>query len=153
MILLLGLLLGGCEKIHYQSVAPENEGMRYLLFPVRADGAPFRAILISGKELYSHAPIGYYKDGKLLEIDQNQLTLCPDYSMESKVSALNHEIREWGGDTDFRRVEFGMDKGFARLTIVFTSGRKMSYNYRIVDNLTVDRASYGGRQYRKTGGL
>ena len=135
------LFFAGYRKPNVRSIKAESERMRYLLFPNKEDGNPFRAVIVGGKELHFQNQITYYKGNDVYEIDKTELSLRPNDSMTDYINALNIEIEKWGEDTDYRRVEFRIDGEIAELTIIPKKGRRMNYKYRIIDNLTVDNTT------------
>ena len=144
LLLVLLFVLPGCRRIEYRTVQPENPQMKYLLFPVESyQNTLNRAILVSGEELYSGEKIAYYVGNNEVLCDKSNFSLWPDAQQDELVKLLNDELVKWGKETDYRRIEYSQKNNHILLTIIFKSGRKVSYRYKIATMHTVSSAEIG----------
>ena len=143
-IILLLFCLIGCSDVRYKTVPPESKQIKYLLFPNQAYRNTLnRAILVSGEELYSGEKIAYYVVNNEVLCDKSNFSLWPDAQQDELVKLLNDELVKWGKETDYRRIEYSQKNNHILLTIIFKSGRKVSYRYKIAKMHTVSSAEIG----------
>lgn len=134
----------GCGNVRYETVPPESKQMKYLLFPSKSSRSTLnRAILVSGEELYAGKKIAYYAGNNEVWCDKVNFTLLPDSQQDTLVQHLNDELVRWGKETDYRRIEYSREKDHILLTIVFKSGRKAYFRYKIAGTHTVSSAENG----------
>ena len=144
LLLVLLFVLPGCRRIEYRTVQPENPKMKYLLFPAESyKNTLNRAIIVSGEELYSGEKIAYYVGNNEVLCDKSNFSLLPDAQQDELVKLLNDELVKWGKETDYRRIEYSQKNNYILLTIIFKSGRKVSYRYKIAKMHTVSSAEIG----------
>ena len=144
LLLVLLFVLPGCRRVEYRTVQPENPKMKYLLFPAESyKNTLNRAILVSGEELYSGEKIAYYVGNNKVLCDKSNFSLWPDAQQDELVKLLNDELVKWGKETDYRRIEYSQKNNHILLTIIFKSGRKVSYRYKIATMHTVSSAEIG----------
>ena len=144
LLLVLLFVLPGCRRIEYRTVQPENPNMKYLLFPVESyQNTLNRAIIVSGEELYSGEKIACYVGNNEVLCDKSNFSLWPDAQQDELVKLLNDELVKWGKETDYRRIEYSQKNNHILLTIIFKSGRKVSYRYKIAKMHTVSSAEIG----------
>ena len=144
LLLVLLFVLPGCRRIEYRTVQPENPQMKYLLFPAESyKNTLNRAIIVSGEELYSGEKIAYYVGNNEVLCDKSIFSLWPDAQQDELVKLLNDELVKWGKETDYRHIEYSQKNNHILLTIIFKSGRKVSYRYKIAKMHTVSSAEIG----------
>ena len=137
-------VIPGCRRVEYRSVQPESPDMKYLLFPAESyQNTLNRAIIVSGKELYSKDKISYYVGDNEVWCDKSNFSLWPDAQQDELVKLLNDELVKWGKETDYRRIEYSQKNNHILLTIIFKSGRKVSCRYKIAKMHTVSSAEIG----------
>ena len=144
-LLLTGIfILTGCGEVRYEVAAPESREMKYLLFPVKSyrETLP-RAIIVSGQELHSGDKIAYWVGNTEVWTDKSNFTLLPDGQQIALVDRLNTEIIRWGKETDYRRIEYSQAQDHILLTVVFKTGRKTYFRYKIAGEHTVIDAECG----------
>ena len=147
------LILSGCGKVQYQTVPPESRKMKYLLFPVKSYRNTLnRAIIVDGEELYSKGKIAYWVGNVEVTTGKSNFTLRADASPDEPVERLNAEIIKWGKETDYRRIEYSKENDRVLLTVVFKTGRKTFFRYKITGDHTVTDAECGTAMISLAGG-
>ena len=148
LLLVLLFVLPGCRKVEYRTVLPENPQMKYLLFPVESyQNTLNRAIIVSGKELYSKDKISYYVGDNEVWCDKSNFSLIPGMRQTDQLDQLNVEIVKWAKNTDYRRIEFAKANDCLELVIVYKNGRKVCYRYKISGAHTVSTAELGTEKF------
>ena len=133
------LILSGCGEVQYRAVPSESREIKYLLFPVKSYRNTLnRAIIISGEELYSKDKISYWVENAEVTTEKSNFTLRADAPLLAElVEHINTEIIRWGKETDYRRIEYSKENDRVLLTVIFKTGRKTYFRYKITGNHTV----------------
>lgn len=143
------LILSGCGEVQYRAVPPESREMKYLLFPVKSYKDTLnRAIIVSGEELHSKGKIAYWAGNAEITTEKSNFTLRPDAPPAEPVARLNAEIVRWGKETDYRRIGYSKENDQILLTVVFKTGRRIFFRYRITGDHTVADAECGTAMMR-----
>ena len=143
-LLICLLVVSGCRRIEYRSVQPESPDMKYLLFPAESyQNTLKRAIIVSGKELYSKDKISYYVGDNEVWCDKSNFSLIPGTQQTDQLDQLNTEIVKWAKNTDYRRVEYAKADDFSELVIVYKNGRKVCFRYKVSGAHSVSAAELG----------
>ena len=130
--LLLCLVCCSCDSGRENSIPANHHKMTYLIFPQEGSTID-RAIIVSGKELFSGKPIEYYVGNDLHEIPYNKISLLPmsKNNYFSYVHNLNLEIKKWGSETDYEKVDFKLQDNNVVLVIYHKNGKRIIYKYKI----------------------
>ena len=144
LLLVCLFVIPGCRRVEYRSVQPESPDMKYLLFPAESyQNTLKRAIIVSGKELYSKGKISYYAGDNEVWCDKSNFSLIPGMRQTDQLDQLNAEIVKWSKNTDYRRVEYAKADDFSELVIVYKNGRKVCFRYKVSGAHSVSAAELG----------
>ena len=144
LLLVCMFVISGCRKVEYRSVKPESPDMKYLLFPAESyKNTLNRAIIISGKELYSKGEISYYVGDNEILVEKSNFTLVPSTQQIDQINQLNAEIVKWAKNTDYRRIEYAKVDNFLEFVIVYKNGRKVCFRYKVSGTHSVSAAELG----------
>ncbi|MBQ9771781.1 MAG: hypothetical protein IJW23_08145 [Lentisphaeria bacterium] len=144
LLIMILFILPGCRDVQYKVMMPESSQMKYLLFPAASYKNNLnRAIIVSGEELYFKEKIAYYVQDTEVLSDKENFTLYSDEQYINLINQLNIEIGKWGKNTDLRRIEYFKENDFMLLTLVFKSGRKSFFRYKVSDKHKVSSAESG----------
>ncbi len=134
----------GCRRVEYRSVQPESPDMKYLLFPAESyQNTLKRAIIVSGKELYSNGRISYYAGDNEVWCEKSNFSLIPGTQQTTQIDQLNVEIVKWAKNSDYRRIEYAKADDFSELVIVYKNGRKVCFRYKVSGAHSVSAAELG----------
>ena len=134
----------GCRRVEYRSVQPESPDMKYLLFPAESyQNTLKRAIIVSGKELYSKGKISYYAGDNEVWCEKSNFSLIPGTQQITQIDQLNVEIVKWAKNSDYRRIEYAKADDFSELVIVYKNGRKVCFRYKVSGAHSVSAAELG----------
>ena len=137
-------VIPGCRRVEYRSVQPESPDMKYLLFPAESyQNTLNRAIILSGKELYSKDKISYYVGDNEVWCDKSNFSLIPGTQQVDQIYQLNTEIGKWAKNTDYRRIEYTKGNDFLELVIMYKNGRKVCFRYKVSGAHSVSAAELG----------
>ena len=137
-------VIPGCRRVEYRSVQPESPDMKYLLFPAESyQNTLNRAIIVSGKELYSKDKISYYVGDNEVWCDKSNFSLIPGTQQVDQIYQLNTEIVKWAKNTDYRRIEYTKGNDFLELVIMYKNGRKVCFRYKVSGAHSVSAAELG----------
>ena len=138
------IFLSGCHDCSYKKIPFDSPRMTYLLFTKKDHSNIInRAIIISVDELFSkNNKIFYYNGNDKLFIEKSKLTLSPDFVTPEYINNLNTEIRNWKEETDYRKIEYKKNREGAILTIIFKSGEKKFFKYKMAPNQDIKSAEY-----------
>ena len=143
-LLICLLVVSGCRRIEYRSVQPESPDMKYLLFPAESyQNTLNRAIIVSGKELYSKDKISYYVGDNEVWCDKSNFSLIPGMWQTDQLDQLNAEIVKWAKNTDYRRIEYTKGNDFLELVIMYKNGRKVCFRYKVSGAHSASAAELG----------
>ena len=118
--------------------------MKYLFFPTESyQNTLNRAIIVSGKELYSKGEISYYVGNNEVWCDKSNFSLTPGTQQTDQIDQLNAEIVKWSKNTDYRRIEYAKADDFSELVIVYKNGRKVCFRYKVSGGHSVSAAELG----------
>ena len=144
LLLVCMFVISGCHRVEYRRVKPESPDMKYLLFPAESyQNTLKRAIIVSGKELYSKGEISYYVGNNKVWCDKSNFSLTPGTQQTDQIDQLNAEIVKWSKNTDYRRIEYAKADDFSELVIVYKNGRKVCFRYKVSGVHSVSAAELG----------
>ena len=148
LLLVCLFVISGCRRVEYRKVQPESSDMKYLLFPTASyQNTLNRAIIVSGKELYSKDKISYYVGDNEVWCDKSSFSLIPGTQQIDQIYQLNTEIVKWAKNTDYRRIEYAKADNFLELAIVYKNGRKVCFRYKVSGGHSVSAAELGIEQF------
>ena len=134
----------GCRRVEYRNLQPESPDMKYLLFPAESyQNTLKRAIIVSGKELYSNGRISYYAGDNEVWCEKSNFSLIPGTQQTTQIDQLNAEIVKWAKNSDYRRIEYAKADDFSELVIVYKNGRKVCFRYKVSGAYSVSAAELG----------
>ena len=144
LLLVFLFVIPGCRRGEYRNILPESPDMKYLFFPTESyQNTLNRAIIVSGKELYSKGEISYYAGDNEVWAEKSNFTLVPGAQQLDRINQLNAEIVKWAKNTDYRRIEFAKANNCFELVIVYKNGRKVCFRYKVSEAHTVSSAEFG----------
>ena len=144
LLLVCLFVVPGCRRVEYRSVQPESPDMKYLLFPAESyQNTLKRAIIVSGKELYSNGRISYYAGDNEVWCEKSNFSLIPGTQQTTQIDQLNAEIVKWAKNSDYRRIEYAKADDFSELVIVYKNGRKVCFRYKVSGAHSVSAAELG----------
>ena len=144
LLLVFLFVILGCRRVEYRNIQPESPDMKYLLFPAESyQNTLNRAIIVSGKELYSKGKIAYYAGDNEAWCDKSNFSLTPGTQQTVQIDQLNAEIIKWSKNTDYRRIEYAKTDDFSELVIVYKNGRKVCFRYKVSGGHSVSAAELG----------
>ena len=118
--------------------------MKYLLFPAESyQNTLKRAIIVSGKELYSNGRISYYAGDNEVWCEKSNFSLIPGTQQTTQIDQLNVEIVKWVKNSDYRRIEYAKADDFSELVIVYKNGRKVCFRDKVSGEHSVSAAELG----------
>ena len=144
LLLVFLFVIPGCRRVEYRNIQPESPDMKYLLFPAESyQNTLNRAIIVSGKELYSKGKISYYAGDNEAWCDKSNFSLTPGTQQTDQIDQLNAEIIKWSKNTDYRRIAYAKTDDFSELVIVYKNGRKVCCRYKVSGVHSVSAAELG----------